>query len=309
LNRDPSLAASITRSGSRQTYYTFCLLADRDRIEDAYRAYAYFRWLDDCLDRETLAKSERRDLLKRQKRILEESYDGKLGQDACPEEQLLVDLVRQDPDRTNGLHTYLHDMMAVMAFDAARCGRLISQMELNRYTQWLACSVTEAMHYFIGHDAYSPRDETRYLAVSAAHITHMLRDTVEDALVGYYNIPSEYLQANSITPRDVDCDAYRTWVKSRVQLARSQFQEGRKYLKRVANPRCRLAGYAYTARFESLLDTIEREEYHLRPTYAERKSLASGWRMGWQTLAAMLGLNKTGAPARPLTAPKFEERP
>jgi len=32
----------------------------------------------------------------------------------------------------------------------------------------------------------------RYLAVTGAHITHMLRDAVEDAEAGYYNIPARW---------------------------------------------------------------------------------------------------------------------
>ena len=71
-------------------------------------------------------------------------------------------------------------MMQVMEFDARRRGSLISAAELEEYTGWLASAVMEAIHYFIGHDDFSPHDETRYLAVSAAHITHMLRDTFDD---------------------------------------------------------------------------------------------------------------------------------
>ncbi|MGA8393069.1 MAG: hypothetical protein WB775_13160, partial [Burkholderiaceae bacterium] len=43
----------------------------------------------------------------------------------------------------------------------------------------VATAVTEALHTFIGHNQDTPRDETRYLAATAAHITHMLRDTFE----------------------------------------------------------------------------------------------------------------------------------
>jgi hypothetical protein len=43
-------AASITKVASKQTYYTIRLLVDRERVEDAYRAYGYFRWVDDTLN-------------------------------------------------------------------------------------------------------------------------------------------------------------------------------------------------------------------------------------------------------------------
>jgi phytoene/squalene synthetase len=151
---------------------------------------------------------------------------------------------------------------------------------LNEYTRLLASAVTEAMHHFIGHGCYSPQNETRYLAVTAAHITHMLRDTFDDIQAGYFNIPREVLDANHITPKDIQSDAYRAWVQSRVQLARMYFKAGREYLNRVEDPRCRLAGFAYTARFECVLDSIEREGYLLRAAYPERKGLGSIMRAG-----------------------------
>ncbi len=46
----PNLASSITKTASKQTYYTIRFLVDRDRVDDAYRAYAYFRWVDDVLE-------------------------------------------------------------------------------------------------------------------------------------------------------------------------------------------------------------------------------------------------------------------
>jgi phytoene/squalene synthetase len=116
----------------------------------------------------------------------------------------------------------------------------------------------------------------------------MLRDTLDDVQAGYYNIPREVLEANHIQPQDVHNKAYRAWVKSRVVLAHKYFQAGRGYLARVQNPRCRLAGLAYTARFEWLLDTIEREDYFLRPEYSERKSLGTGLRMSLNILSSVM---------------------
>ena len=178
-------------------------------------------------------------------------------------------------------------MMAVMAFDAERRGRVISQTELAEYTRWLAMAVTEALHHFIGHDGYAPQNDARYLAVSAAHITHMLRDTYDDTQAGYFNIPREVLDANHITPQDVGNDAYRNWVRSRVQLAKSYFQYGKEYFRQVRNLRCRLAGFAYIARFEWLLETIEQEDYLLRAHYDERKRIRTGLRMSQDILSSL----------------------
>ncbi|MBI5933531.1 MAG: squalene/phytoene synthase family protein [Chloroflexi bacterium] len=303
LKSTPLLAASITKAASSQTFYTIRFLVDRERVADAYRAYAYFRWVDDCLDVESAAEEERSGFVQRQKSLLERCYRGESIADVNPQEQMLVELTRNDAEKNSGLRSYLFNMMAVMAFDAERRGRLISQSELNQYTRWLSVAVTEAMHYFIGHDCYAPRDETRMLAVAAAHITHMLRDTFDDVQAGYFNIPLEILEASHVTPQDVRSDAYRAWVRGRVQLARSYFEAGRDYLNRVANPRCRLAGYAYMARFEWLLDTIEREEFVLRPAYDERKSLKTGLKMARLALASTLHWRGGSAAPQPVPAP------
>jgi phytoene/squalene synthetase len=298
----PSTASAITKAASKQTYYTIRFLVDRTRVDDAYKAYGYFRWVDDILDTDGGSEPERRAFLARQQSLLECCYHGDVSRPATSQEQMLVELVAGDRHENSGLHSYLRNMMLVMEFDTRRRGRLISQVELNEYTRWLAKAVTEAMHYFIGHDACTPQDETRCLAVSAAHITHMLRDTLDDVQAGYYNIPREVLQAHHIAPQDVHSDAYRVWVKSRVLLARTYFQVGRGYLARVQNLRCRLAGMAYTARFAWLLDTIEREDYFLRPAYTESKRVRTGLRMSWLTLASMLDLRGVGTLAQPLAS-------
>ncbi len=280
--------SSITRSASKQTYYTIRFLVDRERVEDAFRAYGYFRWVDDVLDAKSGSGSERRAFIERQKSLLDKCYQGEPPAGVNIQEKMLVELVQRDHEKNSSLEAYLRNMMLVMDFDTKRRGKLISQFELHEYTRWLAIAVTECLHYFIGHGCFSPHDESRYLAVSAAHITHMLRDTYDDLQVGYFNIPREVLVANHIRPQDVRNEAYRAWVKSRVQMAREYFEIGHAYFAHVQSWRGRLAGTAYLARFEWLLDTIVRERYLLRPLYNERKSLGIGLRMSWLALSAMI---------------------
>ena len=284
------LAGAITKAASKQTYYTIRYLADRERVGDAYRAYAYFRWVDDIIDEDTGDPVEAAAFIERQASLLQACYRGEIPADLSREECMLLDLVRNDNEENSGLRAYLFNMMEVMRFDAGRRGQVISHAELCSYTRHLAVAVTEAMHYFIGHDNPTPPHEARYLAVTAAHITHMLRDAQEDVQAGYFNIPREVLQSSGISPREMGTQAYREWVRSRVQLARGYFEAGRDCIARVRCLRCRLAGYAYTARFEWMLRTIERDGYHLRPAYPERKSLLAGLWMGCRVLVAMLAL-------------------
>jgi phytoene/squalene synthetase len=292
-NNSGTLATAITKSASKQTYYTIRLFVDRDRIDDAYRAYGYFRWVDDVIDTEapygddTGRRAEKIAFVNRQKFLLEACYRGETPDDLCAEEWMLVDLVRSDTEKNSGLQSYLRNMMAVMAFDTDRRGQVISQAELAGYSRALAVAVTEAMYYFIGHDTPTPNHEARYMAVTAAHITHMLRDALEDNEAGYFNIPREYLEIHRLSPQDVDSWAYRAWVCQRVKLAREYFKAGSKATAQVGSLRCRLAGYAYTARFEWMLRAIERDNYCLRFEYPERKSLWAGLWMGWKALSSM----------------------
>jgi len=300
-----TIAESITRAASKQTYYTIRFLVDRERVDDAYRAYGYFRWVDDTLDAESITGAERSAFVQRQKSLLETCYQGEAPRDASIQEKMLVELIQNDNEKNSGLQSYLRNMMQVMDFDARRRGRLISQVELNEYTRWLAIAVTDNLHHFIGHGQFAPYDETRYLAVSAAHIAHMLRDTFDDVQAGYFNIPREVLETNHIAPEDVQSDAYRAWVKSRVVLAREYFETGRGYFARVQNPRCRLACFAYIARFDWLLDTLEREDYCLRPQYEERKSVRTGLRMGWLALSSTFHWRGSGDHYQPIASQRL----
>ncbi|CAG0993377.1 hypothetical protein ANAEL_02435 [Anaerolineales bacterium] len=298
INASQSLARAITRSASKQTYYTIQLFVDRERVADAFRAYGYFRWVDDILDAgsggglvlDESEAAERAAFLNRQQSLLDACYRGEVWDNLSAEEWMLVDLVCNDTEKNSGLQAYLRNMMDVMAFDVARRGRTISQAELSTYSRKLGIAVTEAIYYFIGHDDPPPCHEARYLAVTAAHITHMLRDAQEDVQSGYFNIPQEVLQSRGISPWDIKSQAYREWVCGRVALARGYFKAGRDCTRQVKNWRCRLAGYAYTARFEWMLRIIERDNFCLRCEYPERKGLAAGLWIIWKVLTSMLAL-------------------
>src|SRR4030042_4932218 len=90
-------APSITKAASKQTYYTIRFLVDRERVQDAYRTYGYFRWVDDILDADSgpvrsESEASRRGLfLERQKSILESCYRGESPQDVTLQEKMLAE--------------------------------------------------------------------------------------------------------------------------------------------------------------------------------------------------------------------------
>lgn len=287
---EPGLAGRITKAASKQTYYTIRFLVDRERVQDAYRAYAYFRWVDDHLDCQSGTKQDKVKFINRQQELLEASYHGEAPDAVSPEEQMLVDLVGNDHAKDSGLQFYLRNMMTVMAFDVGRCNRVITHAELTEYTHLLSTAVTEALFYFIGHQDPPPSGETRYDAVCGAHVIHMLRDAMEDITAGYFNIPGEYIETQRILVEELHSLSFRKWAFGRVKLAHQYFRAGRKYIAQVKNLRCRMAGFAYLARFEWMLNAIIRDKYYLRPTYPERKSLRAGLWMAWRIFTSLLNL-------------------
>jgi phytoene/squalene synthetase len=312
---DARFAPAITKAASKQTYYTIRFLVDRPRVANAYRAYAYFRWVDDVLDAESPldptsiqdAAAVRTRFLARQKALLDECLLGEPPPAANPHEAMLIDLVRSADLADGGLETYLRHMMLVMDFDVRRRGRLVSKAELDDYTRWLAVAVTEAMHHFIGNGAAAPHDDTRYAAVSGAHILHMLRDTYTDLRAGYFNVPREVLAAHSIGPEDVGSDAYRAWVEGRVLLAAAQFETGRAYFARVENRRHRLAGLAYMARFEWLIETLMREDFKLPPRYNKQDRLVAGPGRGMHAIAWIIDSWRVHTLPTPFASPRTGE--
>jgi phytoene/squalene synthetase len=284
-NNTAALARSITWAGSKQTYYTARLMVDRDLVDDFYRAYAYFRWVDDSIDISSQSDDERISFTKRQRELIDRLYRNERPDDLTSEEEMAADLISHDRGENSGLQSFIRNMFAIIEFDAYRKGRLISQSELTWYTDSLGKSVTDGIQYFIGNGFPYPASEDRYLATIAAHITHLLRDMSLDMADGFINIPGEYLKAHGTSPEEVDSPHFRAWVRGQVEQARGYFREGKRYLDELDVLRCKIVGYWYCARFEGVLDTIERDGYILRPAYNERRKASTWLKMAWSSVS------------------------
>ncbi len=272
-NATASLARSITWASSKQSYLTARLLADRDLADDCLRAYAYFRWADDMIDIFLSGSAERTAFIERQKTLIDSLYRGERPESLSPEEAMLADLVAHDRAPESGLRSFIRNFMAVIEFDAHRQGRIASQQELSAYTTCLATAVMDGLQYFIGNGHPYPRTHDRSLAVTGAHITHMLRDMREDLSAGLINLPAEYLEAHGLGVENMNSEPFRLWVREQVELARYCFREGKTYINSLDVLRCKLAGVWYCARFECVLNAIERDGFQLRSEYPERHTL------------------------------------
>ena len=275
------LAQSVTRTGSKQTYYTARFMVDKDLVDDFYRAYAYFRWIDDVIDVSSRSDEERLRFITRQKELIEKLYLKKPVENLTPEEVILKDLINSDQGEDSGLQSFIRNMFAIIEFDATRKGKSISSDELNRYVNTLGKSVTDGLLYFIGNGSNYPDSDNRYQAGVAAHITHLLRDMHQDIADGFINIPQEYLDEHNLTSLDFDEQLHKSWVQERVELARGYFTEGKGYLDQLSVLRCKIVGHWYCARFEVVLDTIEQDGYVLRKDYHERQRVSTWLKIAW----------------------------
>lgn len=287
-NTTANLARSITFISSKQSYYTARLLVDKDLFYDCLRAYAYFRWADDVVDISCQSREECIAFIRRQMALVNCLYDQKQPLNPSLEEGMLSDLISHDRGDDSGLQSFIRNFMAVIEFDAQRRGRLINQSELDWYSSCLAKAVTDAIQYFIKNGHPYSESKQHYLAANGAHITHMLRDMIQDLDEGYINIPREYLEATGMTLKEPDSPPFRAWVQERVKLAREYFREGKCYLDELDVLRCKIAGYWYCARFECVLDDIERDGYVLRTQYAIRRKSFIWFKMGWLTVSLTL---------------------
>jgi phytoene/squalene synthetase len=231
------------------------------------------------IDVTSTSDEERLGFIEREQEIIDILYQQGKPDGLAQEEEILADLIRNDRFENSGLRSFIENMFAIIEFDAHRKGRLISGEELDLYTDRLSRSVTDGMQYFIGNGFPYPQSDDRLLAAEAAHIIHLLRDMVEDTAEGYINIPQEYLDEHGITPQDISSEPYRRWVKGRVELARDYFAKGKKYLDSLGVLRCKMVGHWYCARFEGVLDSIERDDYLLRDEYQESRNLSTWLRI------------------------------
>jgi phytoene/squalene synthetase len=271
-HRSARLARSITWSGSKHSYLIARLFVDGHLKDDCFRAYGYFRWADDVVDDPARSLDERLSFIRRQQDLVRCLYQRQITEILIPEEQIIADLIEHDRGENSSLRSFILGFLDILDFDANRKGTPIGQQQLTWYSHHLGRTVTDGIQYFVGNDRQYPQSDHRHLAATGAHITHMLRDMAEDIPNGFINIPIEYLETEGISVENMESAAFRAWIRRQVDLAREYFRQGRRYIDGLDVLRCKLVAYWYCARFECVLDAIERDDYILRSEYSERRN-------------------------------------
>ena len=84
-------------------------------------------------------------------------------------------------------------------------------------------------------------------------------------------------------------------MRDQVEIAREYFRAGKRYLEGLDVLQCKIVGYWYCARFEGILDAIERDGYKLRAVYSERRRLSNWLKIPWlSVLVAFRHLARRG---------------
>ena len=146
-----TIAKSITRSASKQSYYTAKFMVDMELVNDFYRAYAYFRWVDDIIDETPLSLEERTLFILSQRKLIDSLYKNEKTLELSRGEQIISDLIKHDKEENSKLQSFIRNMFAIVEFDAHRKDELISVEQLEWYSNCLAKSVTDGLQYFIGN--------------------------------------------------------------------------------------------------------------------------------------------------------------
>lgn len=283
-----SLAETITRNSSIQTYVTIKFFVDKLLVNDCFKAYAYFRWLDDEIDIRRRTRKSRIGFIKNQKIIIQKSYLGKMPAILSPHEKLIAELILTNPDKKSKLGSFILNFFRIIEFDAYRKNSLVSQKELMWYSKTLSMAVTDGIEYFVNHNFNYPRSDDHYRAGIAAHIIHMLRDYREDIDEGFINIPKEYLQKHQIQPGDLHSASFRDWVKDQTSLARNNLRLGKQYISMLPVLKGKIVAYLYCARFEMFLNIFEKDGLNLRRHYSCKSNLINYLRVIWITIQVVI---------------------
>jgi phytoene/squalene synthetase len=267
--RVAKLARRMTWRGSKQSFLVGQFLVDRKLRNDFFRAYAYFRWIDDMIDEVIPTRRGRIEFIDRQSELIRSIYSNQEIKIENEEEEILLDLIKNDKSTHNGLKSFIEKMFSIIEFDTLRKDSVIREEELDLYNKMLGISVVDGLQYFIGHQHLYSASANRYEAAIAAHKTHLLRDMKKDFKNGFYNIPLEIIGKDHSLDLDILQYIHRDWIKEQVEEARQGFQIGKQYIENMQVLRCKIAAILYSFRFKIILDKIEKDGFILREKYYE----------------------------------------
>lgn len=105
-------------------------MVDMELVNDFYRAYAYFRWVDDIIDESPLSLEERILFILRQRKLIDLLYKNEKLFELSTREHIISNLIKHDKEKNSKLQSFIRNMLAIIEFDAHRKDELISEVQL-----------------------------------------------------------------------------------------------------------------------------------------------------------------------------------
>lgn len=243
-------------------WYSFSFFS-RSRRNTLFRAYEYFRWVDDYIDdKKTLTKDAKR-LLSREIRLISTLYSHKPITPTYIFEEYISSVISEDYENRNGMQEIINGFFCALSWDVRRRNRIPTAKELTSYSQYLGCSYSQGITYGLN---YHPTD-SRFLEVSnncgvAAHITHMLRDFFIDLEIGYINISKEDIEKYHINLSSNRQDlkmALSPWCKDQFLKTQNLFNQGLNSINKLPGFRARFAFRLISIRYLLILKKVKRD--------------------------------------------------
>jgi len=226
--------------------------------------YAYLRWLDDYVDNAKIDKSEQKNFLRGQSKMINFLYDGNKYETKNYFEESISRVIEFDIKNGHRLRTVIRKMFEVFDFDIKRKNTIPHFEDLNDYSKKIGDAYTRALLFFLAPSL--PYKEEFSLSAYASHQAHLLRDFIVDKKNYYFNISREEIIRYNIKKDLTQDKNFFRWVKDKVKNIKILFGKGKKQIKSIPISQVRLTGYLYCSRYEKVIARIEKDDYRLKRT-------------------------------------------
>lgn len=228
LQRLFNMSAVLTKTESPFGYWSSRVFFSQDRRKILFLLYAYFRWVDDTVDKPDFNLDFNHEFIHRQTTIIQAWY---MGESAVLSENLFETMaataIKEDKKNGSQLQSMITGFLEAIAWDVERRNKIVNQIELDRYSLLLGRSYSEGLLYGLKlNPCESTYSTPKTLCGVAAHWSHLLRDLSEDLKLGYINISDDDIKQYSINLKN--SQTLLPWIREKCCRTLDMFAEGRK---------------------------------------------------------------------------------
>ncbi len=244
------------------------------RVAHAFPAlYDYLRWVDDVVDSEEGSKTSRLQFIHQQKANLDLLYSGidhhnsnmdssAMQFQGFSEAKLAVPFVSMDLKFAKRLKPHVFSLLASVEMDCLRRGTILSAGSLKEIILLEGGSILEIAQFFASPDYPYPARKEPPEAMACVW-AHNLRDFVEDASIGHYNIAEEDISKYGVDPTKIAREPLRIWAREKTEEALELMRSGQRQVKGKQPLRCYVAWNAVCTKYSQVLLRIRANDYDL----------------------------------------------